>query len=230
MIDHKCDLRDYRLPKSKYSLMAGHLVNKDIDWLIAKQLLRDGRPRAMRSINLLLIIFGPLTAFAKICSTRYQQLMCRYRQVKSINDLVPAQVHNNSFWHTAIKNFTTAKPGDRIVFDGGQKGTTRQRLYMLGTLFGCRWSVTGQERRENRYGRHGRIVYKEDKIDFNKLYTMKELCRLRIDFPNMWMGTDQTDDNGEVLYAPADSNEENGYWDRRGVMCNGPGIITFTKL
>ena len=160
--------------------MTNHLVNKDIDWLIAKQLLRDGRPRAMRSVNLLLITFGPLSDFAKICSTRYQQLMCRYRQVKSTDELIPPQIHNNSFWHTAIKNFTTAKPGETIVFDGGQKGDTRQKLYMLGTLFGCRWTVTGQK------NEGGEMLLKVDAV--------------------------------------------NGYLNKRGIMCNGPGVITFTKL
>lgn len=215
----------------KLTGMSTYLVNKDVDWLIAKQLLRDGRPNATRFLNRILLSFSPLTSFVKICSMRYQQLLCRYRQVKSVEELVPAQIHNNSFWHKAVKDFSNAKPGERIVFDGNQKGPTRQRLYMLGTLFGCRWIVTNRTRREN-YNRKGRYIYPEEKIDLSALHTMKQLRKLRMDLPDMWLESGQLNESGEILYRAVtpEENKTGRGWYKRGIMCNGPCTIIFIKL
>lgn len=220
-----------KIKKTLFHPMRTYLVNKDIDWLIAKKFLRDGRPKVMRSLNQLLIAFAPLTAFAKICVTRYQQLMCRYRQVKSVEELIPAQIHDNSFWHKAIRDFTTAKPGETIVFAGGHKGTTRQRLYILGILFGCRWTITKRQPIESWSNRGRKNKYSENLIDRGKLYTMKELRRLRMNLPDMWLDSDELNAAGEILYKATTGTDRNGRgWYKRGIMCKGPGIITFTKL
>jgi signal peptidase I len=212
--------------------MDGHLLNRDIDWLIAKRLLRDGRPNAARPLNQLLIAFAPLTKFTKILMTRYQQLVCRYRQINSIEDLIPSLIHNNSFWYNAIKDFSQGKPGDIVVFDGGQKGLTRKRLYTLGMVFGYRYTVTNRQPYET-HGKGGRIPYHEDKVDRSKLYTMGQLRRLKVNFPGLWLDSGQVNERGKVLYMSAgpDAQDEDGRsWYKRGVMSNGTGIITFTRL
>jgi hypothetical protein len=54
---------------------------------------------------------------------------------------------------------------------------------------------------------------------------MKELKRMNMDLPDMWIKTGEINSNNEDLYIASKSG-----WYKRGIMFNTPGILTFIKL
>ena len=200
--------------------MQKYLLSKDVDWMIVKKVLRNGSLKNMRVVNLLLITFSPLTEFCKICLHRYQILVCRLYNLKNIEKLV--LVTKSVFWIKAIDNFKSSQ--STIVFNGNHKGSNRKKLYILAIIFGYRWTLVGSERLE-KISRRSRLINSELKIDMKKEYTIRELKRMKIDLPDMWIKTDKVNEHNKNLYIAASRG-----WYKRGIMYNTPGVLTFINV
>lgn len=204
----------------------GDLFSHTADLKIAKYVVTSGKPSNSRYINMLMILFKSYPNFVELCLKRYLFLLSKYTKNINLYDLFKTpvyKVHNNSFWDTLIKKFKSSEPV--IIVNGGQKGSTRKKLYMLGLFYGYRHTITGQTQYEMN-GRGSRLLYAEGRIDENKLYTLKEIKKLKMNLPDIrdnlpsiWHETDQ-----KGLYKCKNL----GY--KRGIMTNGPGIITFYKI
>ena len=204
------------------------LVHKDIDSIIAKYVVVTGKPAYGKIINCLMIIFKTYPEFVKECHKRYMKLLCLYNKLSTPFEITSNKsylIHYNNFWRNTIKKFES---GVNFIIDGGQKSRTRKKLYMLGYLYGYRHVVTGQESYEKRANRGPnsvyRLIYSEEKIGRNKKYTMRELKRLRMNLPDMWVNSGEVDKDGNILYNAVEDG-----WGKRGIMYNTPGIIHFYK-
>ncbi len=197
-----------------YEKMATYLVSRDCDGLISKRLITRGKFAFGRFINMIMILFKHRPGFVKICLIRYQVLYQRHSKRSFTNYAL--SVSGASFWRNAVQSFAK---GEQVVFDTGQKGTTRKKLYALGMLFGYYHTVSGQKPFEVRYDKHRRMRCTELDIDHSKTYTMKEIKKLRMNLPDMWVPV------GDGLYKPAAKG-----WYKRGIMVNGTGVIKFTKV
>ena len=93
---------------------------------------------------------------------------------------------------------------------------------MLGHLFGYSHITTDQEEYEKYTDRTNSIFYSERRIDTNELYTLGELKRMKVHWPNEWIKTDQVTDKNVALYRT------NSVY-KRGFMVKTQGIITFSK-
>lgn len=193
-----------------------------VDQKIVKHLIVSGNSGyGGRILNRIMILFKNYENFIGLCLKRYHMLMCCYYRVDNIDGIVQKIINNNTFWSKAIQDFTSKKV---IVFDNNHNGNTRKKLYILGKIFGYRHITTGQTV-EEKLSNKGHIYYGEYKIDTKKLYTMRELRKLRMNLPDMWLLTDKKNERGEMLYE-ADKTK---CWYKRGIAANTPGILIFTK-
>lgn len=176
----------------------GYIINKDIDCIIVKFVIRFGHPKQGRYLNLIVIIFGSdYTGFITACYKHYWNLLCRYKNIKRPGMLFAKplyKLNKGEFWRKAREDFKT---GNTVIFEE-QKGHTRRKLYMLGLYHGYSYTITGQERVERRT-RYAADIECDLKIIKTKLYTMIELMKQNADYPQLWIATEQKRD-GEILY------------------------------
>lgn len=212
--------------------MSVNLISKDVDTIVAKFVITTGHPQD-RTMNAIMLVFGDRKNFVHRCYERYMMLMRRYLKTSSPIDVIfrrQWKINNSSFWHGIIRKFSGGDESpSKIVLDEGHKGSTRMKLYILGMLFGYSHVTHNQDEYEKTSTRRGSFLYAEYLLTKDK-YTMKELQRIRMHLPQMWETPEEVNEHGEHYYVQNDRDDRGYGWNKKGIMCKGPGRIEFTKV
>ena len=137
----------------------GWLIHKDVDPLIAELVI----PKDSRALNMYSILFKHYPGFVRKLFKRYNEL----------NPLNPRQLRFAS-------KYAYCKP--LVIFDNGEKGSTRKTLYRIGQYYGYSYTTSNIWCFEGSFE-----AYAEDRVDFKKLYTKRELERLHVFWENDWI-------------------------------------------
>jgi hypothetical protein len=201
-----------------------YLVHKDIDPLIARKVITSGKIKYGRYLNMIMILFKKYKVFLKACHEKYFYMLKKYYHLEG--PLIGSKylnINKGNYWNKVLKQFSTEI---EIVFNNGENGDVRKKLYMLGLISGYSYTIVGQKRRE-KHSNKGRLLYYEDRV--SKLpdnITKKEIKKYKVDWNDWEDFWEESGVNnfGEILYV-----KKEWLGNKRGVMQNSPGIITFTK-
>jgi len=210
-----------------------YLVHKDIDGKIGALLMKNCNIVSCKILNEYMNIFKD---YGKLIDALYKSFISRFCQYYKIDGpeyifsiLKFIKINTGSFYTKALADFGMQK--DVIMFNEGQSAKTRRTLYMLGIIFGYRYTISKQERCEKTYTYRSGYMWAEDKIDKDGEYTMRQLNHLKVDWGNdyndypSWLPTGRFAKSGEELWK---FNPEACFY-KRGVMVNGPGVLRFYK-
>lgn len=213
----------------KRKMSQGYLTgSRDVDILIAKNLVTKGSPAWARFIHMLMILFREYPGFLKCCVSRYLKLMVRYLKIKLPLEVIRQpkyRLTKSPFWRSTIQRFAS---GEEVVFTDRHNGLKRAKLYMLGLLFGYYHAGYQEEAYEAR-SRRGHNIYSENKLVKDR-YTMAELRQMKMNLPGMWKETDEKDSKGRPYYVQPCYEESGQSWFKRGIMIRRYGKIVFTKV
>ena len=120
--------------------MGKYLFYNTVDHIIARHVIDKGSPAHGRFLNMIMILFQEYFGFVDFCLKRYNFLLNKYMKLSNIFDSGVFKIHKNSFWEKITKDFQANLP--IIVIDGGQKGSTRKKLYMLGFYYGYSHTIS----------------------------------------------------------------------------------------
>lgn len=116
------------------------LVHKDLDYKIGKLLIKKGNVTSCRLLNKYLILFKNYPYLIQALYHDFVNKFCNKYSIPNpasiFGKITFIKINSGSFFMEALRDFVMQK--DVITFNGGQKGKTRQTLYMLGMIFGYR--------------------------------------------------------------------------------------------
>lgn len=114
-----------------------YLIHKDIDALIARKVVTSGKIKNGRYLNMLMILFKDYNVFLKACHERYFYMLRRYYHLEGpLLGSSHLHVNKGNYWKKVLEQFSSKeskdlKDSEKIVFNNGENGATRKKLYMI---------------------------------------------------------------------------------------------------